>query len=166
MSDALLTDTDREEALSRAYAGAVAAGAGYTVATYDLDRDGIDLRVQAGGSMRPAIDLQLKGTINLGEPKEGCFRFVLKRRNYDTLRIDTQTPRLLMVLDLPKDQNQWITVTTEELVLRHRAFWLNLKGAEETNNKTSITVSIPEQNLFNVEGLQELMDQSREGRIL
>ncbi len=165
MTDTLLTVTDQEEALSRAYAYAVAARAGYSTAVYAEDRDGIDFRIQAGGGMRPALELQLKATVNLGRPDNGCFRFPLHRRNYDLLRIDTQTPRLLMVLDLPRDENLWMTITADELVLRHRAYWLNLKGRPETANLESITVRIPEQNLFDVENLRMLMEQSRAGVI-
>lgn len=98
MTDELLTAPDRQEALSRAYAHAVAAQAGYVTAVYAEDRDGVDLRIQAGGAMRPALDLQLKATVNLSQSEDGGFRFPLKRRNYDLLRIDTQTPRLLVVL--------------------------------------------------------------------
>ena len=71
MIDALLTTPDREEALSRVYARAVAAGAGYVTADCDFDRDGVDLRIHAGGAMRPAIDLQLKATVNLTESENG-----------------------------------------------------------------------------------------------
>jgi hypothetical protein len=49
MTDHLLTGADREEALSRAYVQAVAAGAGYIVATMDFDRDGIDVEIKTGG---------------------------------------------------------------------------------------------------------------------
>lgn len=166
MTDALLTEPDQKEALSRAFAHAIAAGAGYATAIYDLDRDGIDLRIQSGEAMRPALELQLKATAGLGEPIDGCFCFRLPRRNYDLLRIETQTPRLLVVLDLPKDPTQWITVATDKLVLRRGAYWLNLAGSEETNNQTSVTVRIPQANLFNVDNLRSLMEQSREGRIM
>ena len=54
--------------------------------------------------MRPAIEFQLKATINLSDPDDGYVRFPLRRRNYDLLIVDTQTPRLLMVLDLPSDE--------------------------------------------------------------
>ena len=165
MTDELLTTSARQEALSRAYAHAVAAQGGYATAVYAEDRDGVDLRIQAGGAMRPALELQLKATVNLARSNEGYFRFPLKRRNYDLLRIGTQTPRLLVVLDLPKDERRWMTITTDELVLRHRAYWLNLKGWDETINQTSVTVRIPEQNIFNVENLQALMEQSRQGSI-
>ncbi len=123
--------------------------------------------------MRPALELQLKATVNLGEVKDGCFHWAaaeakalpLKRRNYDLLRIETQTPRLLVVLDLPKDERKWVTITEDELVMRRRAYWLNLKGFEETENRSSVTVRIPAGNLFDVAKLNTLMEQSREGRI-
>ena len=165
MTDTLLTIPDQEEALSRAYAHAVAARAGYITAVYDVDHDGVDLRIQAGGAMRPALDLQLKATVNLGAPPDGYFRFPLGRGNYDQLRIDTQTPRLLVVLDLPRDGCEWMTITENELVLRRRAYWLSLRGYEETDNRSSVTVRIPSDNLFDVDGLCALMEQSRNGSV-
>lgn len=165
MQDILLTAADREEALSKAYAHSVAASAGYATAVYDYDRDGADIRIQSGGSMRPAIELQLKATINLGVPNNGFFHYSLNRRNYDLLRIETQTPRLLVVLDLPREETRWMTITREELVLRRRAYWLNLRGQAERSNQDSITVYIPEVNLFDVSALTKLMGQSRQGRI-
>ena len=165
MTDALLTTADQEEALSYVYVRAVAARAGYTTSTPSLDRDGVDLRIQAGGARRPTLDVQLKATVNLERRGDGHVRYPLKRRNYDLLRIETYTPRLLVVLDLPKDEDLWMTVTEDELVLRHRAYWSSLQGYKESANKESITVPIPEGNLFDVEGLRRLMEQSREGRI-
>ena len=165
MTDALLTRADREEALSLAYARAVAAQAGYTTAERDFDRDGVDLTVHAGGAMRPAIDLQLKATINLGKPGKRGFRFPLKRRNYDLLRKETQTPRLLLVLGLPRKEDRWLTVTADRLVLRRAAYWLNLRGRGKPTGKSSVTVYLPEENLFDVNALRDLMDQSSGGRI-
>ncbi len=56
-----------------------------------------------------------------------------------------------------------MTITEDELVLRHRAYWLSLKGYKEVSNQETITVRIPEQNLFDVESLQWLMEKSRSG---
>lgn len=165
MSDALLTTADREEALSRVYARAVAAGAGYVTADRDFDRDGVDLRIHAGGRMRPAIDLQLKATVNLNPAGDRHYRFRLNRRNYDLLRDPIQTPRVLVVLDLPRDEDQWITVTTDEMILRRCAYWLNLVGAPETDNRYSVTVRIPMGNVFDVQNLRLIMDKSRGGSI-
>ena len=123
------------------------------------------MEIHAGGQMRPAIGIQLKATTNLGNAENGYFTFPLKVRNYESLRIETQTPRLLVVLDLPKDENQWMTVNVDELVLRRCVYWLNLRAFGETTNQYSVTVKIPEENVLNVESLCTLMDQSRRGRI-
>ncbi len=165
MAESLLSDTDQEEALSRVYAEAVAARAGYTTTGPNLDRDGVDLQIRAGGTMRPAIDIQLKATINLGDQQNGRYRFPLKLRNYELLREETQTPRLLVVLDLPREKSEWMSITENGLTLRRRAFWVNLKGQPEATNQTSVTISIPGDNLFTVESLQNLMEQSRTGGI-
>lgn len=163
--DNLLTIPDQEERLSMAYAHAVAARAGYTTAIYDLDRDGIDLRIQAGGATRPALEFQLKATTNLSSTDAENFRFRLSVRNYDLLRIRTQTPRLLVVLDLPPDAQEWLTITDEELIMHRNAYWLNLCDWDETDNQDNITVAIPRANRFDVSSLQALIEQSRRGEI-
>ncbi len=130
------------------------------------DRDSVDLRIQSGGRLRPALDLQLKATTQLIEPRDGLLRFRLTSKNYRDLREETQTPRLLVVLDLPKDESLWMTVTKEELVLRRRAYWLSLqRDHSEVGDQRTVTVCIPEQNMLDVEALRALMEQSRAGEI-
>ena len=165
MTDSLLTSRDQEELLSIAYAHAVAAQAGFATAAYDKDRDGVDMRIQAGGAMRPAIELQLKATINLHLATDGLYRFPLPVRNYDLLRMPTQTPRLLVVLHLPQDPERWMTIDNDSLILRHRAYWADLAGCQETANKCRITIRIRPENVFDVQGLRELIDRSRKGSI-
>jgi hypothetical protein len=165
MNDALMAVTDREEALSRAYVAAVAAGAGYVTAVMDFDRDGVDLQIRAGGSMRPSLDIQLKATINLGEPRGGAFRFPLKRRNYDLLLAETMIPRILVVLDLPRNEADWLKVTSDSLILRRCAYWTSLGGLSETGNKESVTILIQSSNRFDVDSLKALMEQARRGVI-
>ncbi|MDE2921542.1 MAG: DUF4365 domain-containing protein [Acidobacteriota bacterium] len=160
-----MTDADQKEALSRVYALAVAARAGCTTAYPDFDRDGVDLVIQSGMAMRPAIGVQLKATSQHLAEDDSYLRFRLKRRNYDLLREETQTPRVLVVLQLPADREQWLTITEDDLVLRYRAYWLSLRGSEDTTNSTSVTVSIPKANLFNVESLDLLLERSMRGTL-
>jgi hypothetical protein len=161
----VLSDADIEEALSVAYVQAVAAGAGYTVAKSDFDRSGVDATVEAGEAMCPKLDLQLKATINLGEPKGGAYRYPCPLKNYNHLRVPTQTPRLLVVLNLPSERAEWLEVGADELVMRRCAYWVSLQGAPETENEASVTVSLPIQNRLDVEALKKLMEQSRTGKI-
>jgi hypothetical protein len=165
MNDALLAKTDRQEAFSRVYVAAIAASAGYVTANMDFDRDGVDLQIRAGGSMRPTLDLQLKATINLGVAQEGVYRFPLKRRNYDLLRVQTMIPRILLVLDMPETEADWLQVSAEQLILRRCAFWTSLAGFADTQNQESVTVSIQEKNQFDVAALCALMERARTGAV-
>ncbi len=166
MTDALLTVPDQKEGLSLVYVKALATRAGYTTSTSTPDRDSVDLRIQAGGLNRPALDLQLKATAGLGERREGFLSFRLGIKNYDDLRVATQTPRVLVVFELPRDASHWMTVTPEQLVLRRCAYWLSLQQEhDEVTGQETVTVRIPERNLFDVETLRMLMERSRRGEI-
>ena len=160
---ALLTVSDQKEQLSLAYVTALAARAGFATSVPVPDRDSVDLSVHAGGPRRPALDLQLKATATLQSPQEGFVPFQLQIKNYDDLRINAQTPRLLVVLELPADESRWMTVTAEELALRRRAYWLSLRGFPDPDRagQQTVTVRIPEGNLLDVDALRDLMEQSR-----
>ena len=159
----LLTREDRQELLSRAYVHAVAAGAGFTTLLYDLDRTGIDVQIQAGGTMRSQLALQLKATTVLRRMEDGLhFSFRLRTPHYDWLRGPAQVPRLLVVLDMPEDENQWITLTDSGLLLRRKAYWVDLKNHKEVE-RDSVTVHIPVENVFDVDAVKKLLERSREG---
>jgi hypothetical protein len=164
MDDGLLAFTDIEEALSEAYATAIAAHAGYVIAKRNFDRDGVDITIEAGDNLRPKIDVQLKATVNL-KGRGAVLPFPCPRRNYDLLRIPTQTPRILVVLHLPKDPEKWLSVNPARLVLRNCAYWMSLRDAPETDVKDNKTVYIPKANRLDVPGLKALMEQSRTGVI-
>ena len=165
MTETLFTEPDQKEGLSVLYVRALATRAGFSTSVPKPDRDSVDLCIHAGGPRRPALDLQLKATVGFGEPQAGVLSFRLSIKNYNDLRVLTQTPRLLVVLELPPDESQWMTVTAEELVLRRRAYWLSLQGHDEVPGQQSVTVRIPEHNVFDVKALQTLIEQSRNGEI-
>ena len=166
MTAKLLTGTDQKERLSLVYVNALAVRAGFATSVPEPDRDSVDVRVQAGGPYRPALDLQLKATAKLDGPHAGFVRFRLSIKNYDDLRVVTQTPRLLVVFELPTNESRWMTVTAEELVLRRRAYWVSLQqGSSERARQKTVTVRIPEGNVLDVDALQNLMERSREGNI-
>ena len=167
MTETLLNPPDQKEGLSLVYVKALATRAGFVTSVPEPDRDSVDLRIQAGGPSRPALDLQLKAAAVLHKPQAGFLPFRLSIKNYNDLRVSTQTPRLLVVLKLPKDKSRWMTVTTADLVLRRRAYWLSLqRGHDEVVGQKTVTVRIPKDNVFDVKALQKLMERSRSGEIL
>lgn len=162
--DPVLPRTLRQESLSKVYVRAVAAAAGYDVATTEFDMEGIDLTVVAGGHMRPRLDIQLKATTTL-PLSIGPIQFPLKRRNYDLLREPSLTPRILVVLDLPSNEDDWLSIEPNALIMRKCAFWANLRSYPSTTNTDSVTISLNTGRRFDVEGLRGLMEQARKGAI-
>lgn len=163
--DTLLSGDDIESALSVAYVHAIAAQAGYNCGDPPgPDRDSVDIQIAAGGAMRPKIDLQLKASICLADAGDS-FSYPLKVKNYNDLRIETQTPRLLVILDLPRERENWLSVSVDELIIRRAAYWRSLQGLSATDNSASVTISIPKANIFDTNALVKLMEMSRQGSI-
>src|SRR2546423_2935769 len=153
------------EALSRAYVSAIAAHAGYTVGRPEPDRDSVDLSLSAGGAMRHQIDIQLKATTTAPESVDE-FTFPLPVKNYNDLRIQTQTPRILVVLALPNDDREWLNHTITHLIMKRCAYWKSLSGMPETKNTTTISIPINSTQVFDVPTLVALMQKSRTGQRL
>jgi DNA-binding transcriptional LysR family regulator len=164
----MLTRGHRQEALCRAYARAVAAQAGLTVSEPENDY-GIDMSFRAitplVGQRRdrgPQLDLQLKDTTraNVGPSH---LTYDLPVVNYDDLRDpNLQVARLLIVLVMPEDETLWLSQSPEELVLRHCAYWLSLKGLPPTLATTTRRVSLPLTQVFSVDAVKEIVQRLRE----
>lgn len=158
----LLSANDIKEALSFAFVSLIAARAGYTCASpMQHDRDSVDAQIRAGGTMRPALDIQLKAT---SSPKftEGELSFPLKKKNYDDLRALRAIPILLVVFELPQTEDQWLTWSDEQHIIKKRAWWISLKGRNHIETE-STTVRLSPSNRFTVDALKDIMSKLSAG---
>jgi hypothetical protein len=107
---------------------------------------------------RFAVEVQLKATSQQLRLIEGRYSYRLQKNHYDKLRrTDTESPLLLVVLQLPKNANDWLRCTPRALTLKRCAYWVSLYGAPESSNETSETVYLPQANLFSVDILRALL---------
>jgi len=168
----MMTRGHRQEALCRAYVQAVAARAGLLWSKIEPDY-GIDLtlrtvtvrddRRRTGGAQ---IDLQLKSTTRAAVT-ETAVAYDLDVSAYDDLRDEgCPCPRILVVLVMPVDESLWFTQTPGELILRHAAYWISLKGRPPTTATRTIRITIPLANLFSVEAVTDLLQRVQERRDL
>lgn len=169
-----LTSQNVESELSYAYIHAVAAHASMAceVAGRHSDNAGVDAKITAwgpfpNGGYRDEVDIkvQLKATKSLPTVVGGCFSYSLAGINqYDDLRSDAiSTPRILVVLFLPNDAAEWLHHSENALSLRRCAYWVSLRGAPESTNKTAQTVYIPQKQIFDsvaLEGLASSISRS------
>ena len=163
----LLSENNIKAELSYAYLYAVAVRAGIACESGNRHEDGIGvdakLRIRERFDVNSTltsftVDIQLKSTsVIVGEANDR-YSHKLPIKNYNELRsTECAAPQLLVVLQLPNDDNQWLTHSVEELVFRKCAFWLSLRGAPASDNETSRTVYIPKRNWLSVESLRDLM---------
>lgn len=162
------TQQDIESELSYAYLHAVASKAGMCcrVATRHEDDAGVDATLVGwgpfeGGEWWGEVDLkiQLKTTVKAPTIVGDSFAYSLNGiARYNDLRSESlTTPRILVVLFLPKDVDNWITHTDDALSLHRCAYWVSLRGAPASTNEASQTVYLPRAQRFDVEGLIGLM---------
>ena len=146
--------TNQMEQFSIAYVKAIAAQAGVNPYKYDVDDDSIDIGFAIKDNKRSHIGIQLKCTGKAVDPNKEAFPFDLPIKNYNDLRGETTIPRLLVVVCVPENTDEWTKQTEEELCLRHCGYWCSLEGMPETENKTSVRIQIPRKNIFSVDFLK------------
>jgi Domain of unknown function (DUF4365) len=168
-----LTENEQKQQLSFAYIHALAARAGYTFQQTPVDDDSIDVRIGARGLIHglavlrsPIMELQLKATQGNGFVRENHVAFPLPVKNFNELRLPSMLPRLLVVFLLPADPSVWLETSEECMISRHCAYWASLRGMAETDNTSTVTVSLPRSQRLTVDGLRELMERVAGGERL
>jgi hypothetical protein len=170
----LLTENDIKAELSYAYLHAVVSRAGCVAVWTDRHTDGTGVDAVVRAKQRFAadsiytdftIEVQLKATSNEPIPDErGRFPLPLKIDHYNKLRDpDRQSALVLVVLFLPSDPALWLVHSADGLIARRCAYWVGLRGAPESPNRTSQTVYIPSENLFSIEGLRSVLTRASRG---
>jgi hypothetical protein len=147
----------RKERFSLAYISAVAAKAGFDVVQPKVDTDSIDGMLISHAGRRPRIEFQAKAT-SREVRGEDDIAFPLSIKNYDDLRADVIVPRILIVVVLPMVEEDWLTQSEDELVLRHCGYFLSLYGHPESENIATVTIRIPRTNRFDPAMLEALMN--------
>ncbi|MBI4747056.1 MAG: DUF4365 domain-containing protein [Acidobacteria bacterium] len=157
----MLNENEQKEEFSFAYIQAIAATAGYQVERPQRDKQSVDLKIVAYSAQGWPPDLeiliQVKCTASQTALGDKEVKFVLKANNYNDLRKDGILPRILIVVLVPQNMADWVEPSEQQLILRHCAYWIDLRGRVEIKNTESITIHIPRKNQFTVQSLQEIV---------
>ena len=156
----------KKELFSKAYVRAVAAVGGFSVSQPEVDDDSIDLKIVARGGegivFSPELNLQLKCTSR--DLLDGRFiRYPVRIKNYRDLIINSQVPRLLVVVLVPENLENWLQQSEDEMCMRYCAYWVSLRGQPERLNTANVTVELPRSNQFTVEALKSIMQRLSQG---
>jgi hypothetical protein len=151
----------QKEKFSDAYLQAVVAVAGFGLAKPQPDDDSVDWIIVASSSSgvnrRPRLEVQLKSTSrSVVGPTH--VHYPLEIKNYDDLRTENPiVPRILVVVTLPGELDNWVQQSEDELVMKHCAYWMSLRGHPSTQNNATVTVQVPRNRIFTPDTLSRIM---------
>ena len=163
-----MVETERKEELSISYLNALCAYASIDLTKMSHDDDSRDVEIKKwvdladGQRMLSSLHIQLKSTSSeLHEDNEN-ISYSLKIKNYNDLIAPSITPIILALFILPKDENEWLKHTVDELVIKKCMYWIDLSKCEPVKNKENITIHIPKKQFVNCEVLLNLLQNVAE----
>ncbi|CAK8717983.1 MAG: protein of unknown function (DUF4365) [Candidatus Electronema aureum] len=116
--------------------------------------------------MGPSFDCQLKATINWTEDNN-FISYDLDAEYYNKLlyrKEKSSIPCLLVVMCLPRDKNEWIQVSEQQLIIKKCCYYYSVNG-EPTENSSTKRVRIPKSQLLTPSAVQSLMERISSGEI-
>ena len=150
--------TAQKDHFSRAVVRAVAAAAGIDASVPPHDQNSKDIEFTApdvAGVAGGQLAAQLKCTHTVDTSAES-FTYDLDIKDYDRLRVEREklyVPRVLILVDVPEDPEDWILSKPEQMVLKRCAYLVSLTGLPATSNTSTVAVKIPTEQVFDVQGL-------------
>jgi len=163
-------ETWRLEQFSRAYVQAVASAANCSVEWANVDNDSVDgsLRWRIDGQpiRRGLVDFQLKATAQ-DCLRENHLEYYLKIKNYDDLRTEgISAARILIVVLLHPEVDDWTDQDEENLVLRRCGYWVSIRGEPEVSNVATRVVHLPRNQVFDPAALDQMLAVVHAGDLL
>lgn len=173
-----ITLNDKKAELSYAYLHALASQAGFTCSYSNRLEDSyrvLDARVGAGEKPDPSsnleefeIEIQLKSTSKRLANNAGKISYPFKGiKQYNKLRSEnTGGRKFLFLLQLPENQEEWLHISEEQLLLKGVMYWVSLRGALPSENIDIQTIYIPTQNILTVQSLKNIMIRTSKKEII
>ena len=153
----------QKEKFSDAYLQAVAAVAGFALASPRPDNDSVDWVISSRRTAElpraPRLEVQLKCTAR-DIVRSDQLHYPLKMKNYNDLRdFGVLVPRILVVVLVPEYVSEWLLQSEENLRMCHCGYWVSLRGAPELVNTTRVTVNVPRNQIFTPDELRRMMQR-------
>ncbi|MFJ6382993.1 DUF4365 domain-containing protein [Kitasatospora sp. NPDC092039] len=149
-------DTWQQEQLSLAYVTAVATQARATVATWNVDKDGVDVTLKRNHQL---VEVQLKCTHSPTITADGDYAFDLDVATYDKLRGERRhAAGFLALFIVPRDVNTWLVHDLEpkSLLVRCTGFYKQIQDMPATTNTSNKRIYLPPAQRLNAAGLDAM----------
>jgi hypothetical protein len=169
ISDGGLPMSARQEQFSLGFVRMIAAAAGCSIKSHETDYDGVDITIASSANYETyygaEFELQLKCTTQQDLLRDDHLGWTMKREPFLKL---TNPKRYLQaflgVLLVPASHQQLLDISEERLITDSRMYFQHARLLGEITEGTATkTVRLPRSNLFDVGGLQGIMQRIGEG---
>lgn len=156
--------TDRMELFQLGVVESLAAAAGCNVSAPIIDNGiDIDLTHELPGDEDVPLRVQLKAVTSGWNASRSAISADLSLKRYDKMRRPgVMMPSIVVIMDLPKDVDDWFASGHPHTTMQHCCYWVSLEGAPARSGKT-VSVSAPATNLFDDVALCAIMARIRAG---
>lgn len=165
-----LTREHIQEDLSVAYISAIAAKAGFDCGNPRRHDYGVDLQIspiiedECGDRIPNGIPLivQAKASHGFSESKD-IISYDLKTRNYNMLASTRKgLPYVLVLYCMPPSDCEWLNINDNNTILKYKGYWMSLRGAKRSKNRSTVRVEIPKTQIFDESSLTSIMTEIQE----
>ncbi len=159
-----------KENLSRRFIEIIANRKGFITTKPDQDY-GVDLivtevnQIIRDGKRRflsgRSVELQIKATTRV-EYEVDLIKYDLEVKNYNDL-IDKKkylTKQILILFVLPENEEEWLTLTEDQLIIKKCAYWYYPEENERSSNDEKIRIKIPKSNLVKEDFFTNIIEEN------
>lgn len=159
--------TKQKEDIHISYISALCASAGIAYEIRRHDEDGVDgilhkcIYLDGNKKYNAELNIQLKATSSPSQYTDNgdTITYKLKVKNYNDLCGEGTVSKILGLLILPEESDEWVSWSQEELMIKGCMYWAEFFGETESMNTGSVSVKIDKKNVINAETLQEILEK-------
>jgi hypothetical protein len=168
-----MTKEHIQEALSKRFITAIANRCGYSTSHHEFDY-GVDLEIvevnvrlktttgNRYSATNRSLRLQLKSTLEHRIEKRGnAVIYDLHAETWNDLVEQRRSykPLILVLFILPSNEEEWLTLDDNALILRKCAYWFVPNDTDSmTENENSRRIAIPTSQMIGIETLPQLFE--------
>ncbi|MFD3974353.1 DUF4365 domain-containing protein [Streptomyces cyaneofuscatus] len=153
--------TWQQEQISLAYVLGVATQANATIATWNVDKDGVDVTLKRDHTL---VELQMKCTFDPQLLADGTTHtFDLDVATYNKLRGPRRTAAgYLGLVVVPRDVDTWLEHSLDSVLMRCSGFYAQIQDLPEAEGSVTKRIHLPQPQRLNSFGLDVMLEFSDE----
>ncbi|MFF1897380.1 DUF4365 domain-containing protein [Streptomyces sp. NPDC058206] len=148
-------ETWQQEQISLAYVLGVATQANATVASWNVDKDGVDVTLKRNHLL---VELQMKCTFDPRLLADGTTRtFDLDVATYNKLRGPRRTAAgYLGLVVVPRDVGNWLDHKPDSVLMRCAGFYAQIQNLPAASGNSTKKIHLPDNQRLEAPGLDEM----------